>query len=163
VTGVLVAGSARPTAQNLAAANTAVLVSPDGTLGTAIRVGAAPGHAVLGGGFLWTSNERDGTISRIDVAGRATATVPVGDSPEGIAFVDGGVGVANGGDATVSEVDAQAGKVIRTLRVGNGPLGVAARGSDLWVANSVDGNLARVDTRSGRVSLFPVGSRPVAV
>jgi YVTN family beta-propeller protein len=161
-TGALVAGSARPM-QNLAAANTAVLVSANGTLGTTIRVGAAPGHAVLGGGFLWTSNERDGTVSRIDVAGRTIGTIPVGRSPEGIAFVDGTVWVANGGDATVSQIDPQAGKVIRTLGVGNGPLGIAALGPDLWVANSVDGTVAHVDTRSGRVLLFPVGPRPVAV
>jgi YVTN family beta-propeller protein len=147
----------------LAAADSAVLVDASGKLGEPIPVGASPSHATSGGGYLWTSNERDGTVSRVDVASRTVETIPVGRSPEGIALADGHVWVANGGDASVSEIDPRAGKVVRSLRVGNGPLGLAARGRALWVANSVDGTVARIDTRSGRVSTTVVGPRPVAL
>ena len=159
----LAVGRGSSASPSLAATDTAVLVSANGKLAASIPVGSSPGHAVSGGGFLWTSNELDGTVSRVDVAGRMVETIPVGRSPEGLAFADGKVWVANGGDASVSAIDPRAGKVVRTLRVGNGPLGLAARGHELWVANSVDGTLARVDTRSGRVTTTPVGLRPVAV
>ena len=156
-------GRGSSVSSGVAAADMTVLVDANGKLGTAIPVGASPGHAVTGGGFLWTSNERDGTVSRVDVADRTVETIPVGRSPEGLAFANGHMWVADGGDASVSEIDPRAGKVVRTLRVGNGPLGLAARGHELWVANSVDGTLARVDTRSGRMTTVPVGPRPVAV
>jgi hypothetical protein len=159
----LAVGRGSSASPSLAAANMAVLVSSNGKLGPAIHVGAAPAHAVAGGGFLWTSNERDGTVSRVDVAERTVETIPVGRSPEGLAFANGHVWVANGGDGTVSEIDPRAGKRVRTLRVGNGPLGMAAQDDAVWVANSVDGTLARVDTRSGNVTFVPVGPRPVAV
>ena len=153
-------GASAPTP---AAADAAVLVGTNGKLRTTIPVGASPAHAIRGGGFLWTSNERDETVSRVDIADRTVETIPVGRSPEGLAFTDGHAWVANGGDASVSEIDPRAGKVVRILQVGNGPLGLAARGGTLWVADSVDGTLARVDTRSGRITPVPVGQRPVAV
>jgi len=147
---------------SIATADTAVLVSPDGKLGTAIPVGASPGHATSGGGYLWTSNEQDGTVSRVDPETRTDRETSVGRSPEGLAFVDGHLWVANG-DANVSEIDPGNGQVVRTIRVGNGPLGLAGRGHELWVANSIDGTLARVDTRTARVKRVAVGPRPVAV
>jgi peptide/nickel transport system substrate-binding protein len=146
-----------------AAADAAVLVSSSGKLRTTIPVGASPAHAVSGGGFLWTSNERDGTVSRIDIRSRTVEAILVGRSPEGLGFTDGHIWVADGGDASVSEIDPRAGKVVRTLQIGNGPLGLAARGHWIWVADSGDGTLARVDTRSGRVTSVPVGPQPVAV
>src|SRR5262245_28169874 len=147
---------------SIATADTAVLVSPDGKLGTAIPVGASPAHAVSGGGYLWTSNEQDGTVSRIDPETRTDRETSVGRSQEGLAFVDGHVWVANG-NANVSEIDPGTGQVLRTIRVGNGPLGLGGRGHELWVANSIDGTLARVDTRTARVTWVAIGPRPVAV
>src|SRR5207247_7184 len=82
----------------LADANTAALVGPDGRIATEIPVGDSPAHAAIGGGFLWTSNERDGTVSRVDRADRSIETVPVGRSPEGLAFADGYLWVAVGGE-----------------------------------------------------------------
>jgi hypothetical protein len=149
-------------APSIAAADSAVLVNANGKLGTAIRVGASPGHAVSGGGFLWTSNERDGTVSRIDIADRAVETIPVGHSPEGLAFADGHVWVANGGDASISRIDPRAGRSYArsesetarsASRRGTRPLGLEQRRR----------HLARVDTRSGRVTTVPVGLQPDAV
>jgi len=149
---------------SLAAANTAVLVDPRGRLGVEIPVGASPAHAASGDGFLWTSNERDDTVSRIDPDRRIVETIPVGRSPEGLALADGDVWVANGGDGSVAAIDPRAGKTVRIVRVGNGPLGLAARGHELWVASSVDGTLSTVDTRSFRVvGTVPVGPGPTAV
>jgi peptide/nickel transport system substrate-binding protein len=148
----------------IAAADTMVLVSGDGRIGVPIPVGATPSHVVLAGAFLWTSNERDDTVSRIDVLRRSVQTVAVGHTPEALAYVDRQVWVANGSDATVVAIDPGTDKVVGTVRVGNGPLGVAGRGHELWVANSVDGTLSTVDTRSGaKVHTAPVGPMPTAV
>jgi DNA-binding SARP family transcriptional activator/ABC-type transport system substrate-binding protein len=149
---------------NLAAADTAVLVNANGKLGSAIPVGASPAHAVSGGGYLWTSNEQDGTISRVDVAGRTVETIPVGRSPEALAFADGRLWVGVGDEARVAVIDPSAGKVVAHVRVGSGPTGLAARRHELWVANSIDGTLSTVDTRSWRrLRTVRVGPQPSAV
>ena len=106
---------------NAVTANSALVVDRSGHIGTELDVGAAPAHAVWSGAFLWTSNERDGTVSRVDSANRTVDSIPVGRSPEGLAYADGQLWVANGGDGTVSAIDPTASKVVRTVRVGNGP------------------------------------------
>ena len=148
----------------LAAANALTLVASDGKLGSEIPVGDSPTHAIGGGGFLWTSNERDGTVSRVDMADRSVETIPAGRSPEGLVYAGHAIWVAEGGDARVAAIDPRAGKVVRTVRVGNGPVGVAARGHALWVANNVDGTISTVDIGSGRlVGTVAVGPEPTAV
>lgn len=148
----------------LTAANSAVLIGKDGRLGVAIPVGNSPAHALHDGAFLWTSNEQDGTVSRIDPRTRSVETIPVGRSPEGMAAAGGDLWVAAAGDSRLVEVDPRAGKPVRAIDVGNGPVAVAARGNELWVANSVDGTLTTVDATAGRVTrVVPVGSQPTAV
>ncbi len=160
----LVFGLGSGAGRRLADANTAALVGPDGRIATEIPVGDSPAHAAIGGGFLWTSNERDGTVSRVDRADRSIETVPVGRSPEGLAFADGYLWVAVGGEARIAVIDPRAGKVVARIRVGSGPIGLAARGHELWVASSIDGTLSTIDTRSWRVRRkVPVGPQPSAV
>ena len=153
-----------PRAATPVRANAAVLVGENGRIGAPIEVGAAPAHAMYAGAFLWTSNESDDTVSRVDPASRAVETIPVGHGPEGMVYADQQVWVANGGDATVVAIEPRADRVVHTVRVGNGPLGVAGRDHDVWIANSVDGTLSTIDTRSGRVLwTVPVGPGPTAV
>ncbi|HYX10780.1 MAG TPA: BTAD domain-containing putative transcriptional regulator, partial [Candidatus Acidoferrum sp.] len=160
----LVFGLGSGAERRLADANTAALVGPDGRIATEIPVGDSPAHAAIGGGFLWTSNERDGTVSRVDRADRSIETVPVGRSPEGLAFADGYLWVAVGGEARIAVIDPRAGKVVARIRVGSGPIGLAARGHELWVASSIDGTLSTIDTRSWRMlRTVRVGPQPSAV
>lgn len=155
-------GSRSPEAR--AAANSAVLIGKDGRLGVAIPVGNSPAHAVQDGAFVWTSNEQDGTVSRIDPRTRSVETIPVGRSPEGMAVAGGDLWVAAAGDSRLVEVDPHAGKPVRAIDVGNSPVAVAARGNELWVANGVDGTLTTVDVTAGRVTrVVPVGPQPAAV
>jgi peptide/nickel transport system substrate-binding protein len=145
-------------------ANSLTLVAHDGHLSEEIAVGASPAHAIRAEGFLWTSNDHDGTVSRVDIAQRTVETIPVGRDPEGLAFADGDVWVANAGDGTIAAIDPRAGKVVRNVRVGNGPVALASRGSELWVADGIDGTLATVDTRAGRlIRTVAVGAQPTAV
>ena len=149
---------------DLAAANSLVQLGSAGRPGTQISVGAGPRHAIRALGFVWTSNEIDGTVSRIDPAGRNVETIPVGANPEGIAFAGGDVWVAESGNARVVAIDPRAGKVVSSVAVGNGPTELVARGDGLWVANSVDGTLSTVDARAGRlIRTVPVGQQPSAV
>jgi DNA-binding SARP family transcriptional activator/ABC-type transport system substrate-binding protein len=129
-----------------------------------ISVGASPAHAIRAAGFLWTSNERDGTLSKVDFTRRTVETIPVGRDPEGLAFSDGELWVADAHDGRIVAVDPRSGKVVRSIRVGNEPVALASRGPLLWVADGTDGTLTTVDARAGRVlRTVGVGSRPTAV
>jgi peptide/nickel transport system substrate-binding protein len=159
--GLHAIGSAR---KPIVAADSLVLVGPDGLAQTQIPVGASPGNVASGGGFLWVSNELDGTVSRVATAASTVDTIPVGPSPQGMAFAYGDMWVAIGGKGTLAGIDPRASKVVRLLRVGNGPVAVASRGAQVWVANSIDGTLATVDPGAGRVvRAVPVGLDPTAV
>jgi YVTN family beta-propeller protein len=164
VAAVLVVGLGSGAGRRLAAANSAVLVAANGKIATEIPVGDAPAHGVLGGGFFWTSNERDGTVSRVDLTDRSVETIPVGRSPEAVVFAGGLLWVALAGEARVAGVDPRAGKVVARVHVGNGPIGLAARGNELWVTNSIDGTVSTIDARSWRLlRTVPVGPTPSAV
>jgi len=58
-----------------------VLTAVDATLGTpleSIRVGSKPRFLTAGAGSVWTLNQGDGTISRVDEKGRQVTTIQVG-------------------------------------------------------------------------------------
>ena len=137
----------------------AVLVDRRGSSRTEITVGASPAHAIRAAGFLWTSNERDGTVSRVDIPQRTVETIPVGRKPEGLAFADGHVWVADGGDATV--VGDRSARGQGRAHASGSETGRSAwrhAGRTLWVADSVDGTLAR-STRAP-VACHTVAGRP---
>jgi peptide/nickel transport system substrate-binding protein len=144
--------------------NSITLVSTNGRLVSGYQVGAFPAHTLRGFGYLWTSNEADGTVSRIDPNGRNTETIPVGPSPQGMAVADGEIWVANGGNGTVSAIDPRQGKVVLTLRVGNGPVAVAAVRGQLLVANAIDGTVSVISPGAGAaVTTVLVGPQPTAI
>ena len=152
------ASALRPIADSMSA------IDDHGRIVGQISVGASPAHALRAGGFLWTSNERDATVSRIDFANRTVETIPVGRDPEGLAFAGGEVWVADAGDGHVLGIDPSAGKVVRSVRVGNDPVALASRGDLLWVVDSTDGTVTTVDARVGRlVRIAAVGPQPTAV
>src|SRR5262249_3539200 len=59
----------------IVAADSLVLVGPDGLAKTQIPVGASPTDVASGGGFLWVSNELDGTVSRVATAASTADTI----------------------------------------------------------------------------------------
>jgi len=162
--GALVVTAIAGPGSRLAQADELVSVGPDGQPGLQIPVGAAPAHVARGGGYLWASNEVDGTVSRVQTNGGAVTVIPVGPDPQGLAFASGELWVAVGGSNLIAVVDPAAAKVVLTVQVGNGPVSLATHGDLLWVANSVDGTLSTVDPASGRViRTVPVGPDPTAV
>jgi YVTN family beta-propeller protein len=54
-----------------------------------IRVGDGPVAVAVGPEGVWVANAGDGTVSRIDPATNATTPIEVGNSPAGVAVIDG--------------------------------------------------------------------------
>jgi streptogramin lyase/predicted Ser/Thr protein kinase len=103
--------------------------------------------------------------ARSSAAGAVTGTFPVGDSPTGVALVDGSAWVANTGDETVTRLDARTGRrQAPPIPVGEDPRAVAASAGAVWVGNFGDGTVSRVDTRTNRAAPpIPVGAAPTDI
>ncbi|WP_420081216.1 YncE family protein [Streptomyces sp. JL4002] len=98
---------------------------------------AATGPAVTGPavrpdraapGRVYVANLHSDTVSVVDPrTGTVTDTVPVGDTPNGLAVAPDGsrVHVADFGSDTLSVIDTRTATTLRTVPVGSGPTGVA--------------------------------------
>ncbi|ANS64450.1 extracellular solute-binding protein [Streptomyces lincolnensis] len=97
------------------------------------------------------------------VHGGGGPAVPVGQSPDGLAWGAGSVWAANSGDDSVSRIDPRT-RAVQLIPVGSGPVAVAVDGDDVWVANSGDGTVSRINASVDRVvDTVPVGNLPSAV
>jgi serine/threonine protein kinase, bacterial len=99
---------------------------------------------------------------------RATATVPVGKYPEGVAVdpATRAVYVANRGDGTVSVIDGSTRAVTATVPVGFNPEGAAVDPGThaVYVPNNGDGTVSIIDGSTHTVTAtVPVGKYPVGV
>jgi YVTN family beta-propeller protein len=101
----------------------------------------------------------------IDVAsGRILAQVPVGARPDGIAFAENAVWVANYTDSTVSRIDLGTRTVVQTIDVGSAPSGVAVGYGSVWVANSGGRSVSQINVTTNRVvRTINVGNGPTGV
>jgi YVTN family beta-propeller protein len=127
-----------------------------------IAVGERPVNIAAGAGSVWSSNQGDGTISRIDVAsGAVTATIAVGGQPGGVAFGDGSLWVANFGDSTVERVDAASNAVTARIPVGGHPDGAAvATDGSVWISDFA-GAVLEIDPATNAVAArIPVPGNP---
>jgi serine/threonine-protein kinase len=134
---------------------------------SAVTVGQTPSDVTVGEGSVWTVNNGEGTLSRVDPDKRKTLgeKIPVGDNPEHVAVGDGTVWVARSG-TTGSElvrVDPHSGQ-----RSGNGVkltgnvYGLASGHGAAWVADGRD-SVVRVDARSGKTTRIATGDSPTDV
>lgn len=97
-----------------------------------ILIGRQPVAIAYGEGALWTANA-DHTVTRIDPASHATATIRAGVTPAGIAAGEGGVWVA-GTNGTVVRIDPGQRRVIKRIRLGNPAAGIAVGGGSVWIS-----------------------------
>ena len=89
-------------------------------------------EVAVGGGFAWTPNEAEGTVSKVDRAGKVAAVYETGDGAHQMSFADGRLWVANQDVGTVTGIDAATGA--RTTYAFRHPVqSVAAQGSRLLV------------------------------
>ncbi|MGB9939582.1 PGF-pre-PGF domain-containing protein [Methanosarcina sp.] len=136
-----------------------VAVNPEGT-----KVYVSKGDTPCSVNACYPGN---GTVSVIDTAtNNVTATVPVGQSPGGVAVTPDGkkVYVANS-DPTVSIIDTATNTVTATINVGNRPYGVAVNpaGTKVYVTNPDSGMVSLIDTTTNKVTAtVNVGGSPTA-
>jgi len=126
----------------------------------AIALGA-PAPAA-GAPFAYVTNNLGGDVSVIDEATLSVvATIPVGMYPYGVAVNQAGtrVYVANGGDRTVSVIDANSNTVITTIT----DIGSGATGGPAGVAVSRDGSRVYIVDDSDPGRLFVIDAATNAV
>ena len=107
----------------------------------------------------------ENTAGVIDLAsGRLVAQVAVGARPDGVAFGDDAVWVANFTDGTVSRIHPRTRQVVQTVEVGAAPSGLAAGFGSVWVANSGSRSMSRINAATNRVvQTIEVGNGPAGV
>ncbi len=94
----------------------------------------------------------------------ASAVVPVGHGPDGVAYGADAIWVANTTDDTVSRIDPRQKRIVQTIPVGTAPGAIAVRGNDVWVANSTGGTVSRINADTNTVvQTVRVGNQPAAV
>lgn len=121
---------------------------------TLVLAGTAGASA---GSFAYITNYGSNTVSVIDTgANKVTVTVPVGNSPLGVAVSPdwSRIYVVNSGaPGFVSVIDAAQNVVTATVPVGNYPAGVAVSpdGSHVYVANSSDNTVSVIAAATNTV------------
>jgi serine/threonine-protein kinase len=131
-----------------------------------IEVGRNPdGITVADDGAVWVTNDRAGTLVKIDPKTGETVgkPLPVGRQPDGVVAAKGVIWTAGTADGKVRRIQADPLSTIATVPVGRGPEGLALGKQLLWVANAGDDTVMRIDRASATRVGGPigVGDRPV--
>ena len=116
---------------------------------------------------IYVANGGSDNVSVIDGAIDAlVATVPVGDSPGGVAVIASTNRIYVSNNNNVSVIDGDSNAVVATVPVGSFPSGVAANPSTnrIYVANWGSNNVSVIDGATNAVvATVPVGSDPDGV
>lgn len=152
--------------------NSLVQVGADGQVATVTRVGTLPSALASEGGSVWTLNQQDGTISRVDArSGNLERTFSVRGTPIDIAAGEDAVWVIAevGGRGAVERVDPGSGAIRWTTSFASlTPRAIAAGEGGIWVAaenpRGSGGVLLRVSPRTGRIAkTIPLPGKPTDV
>lgn len=114
---------------------------------------APAGH----GPRAYVSNERDGTVSVIDLAKREViSTIEVGERPRGVRITSSGMSllVAHAGDGDggkVALIDLETEDVVRQLRAGEDPTYVDLHTVSVVVGDGTDAQVAMSDVAGGMI------------
>ena len=113
-----------------------------------VNVGPNPRFTAVGGGAIWTLNQGDGTVSRIDVKTRKLVTnIEVGVPGGGgeIAYGEGFLWVTVS-EIPLSQIDPDTNKVVKQW-VGQGGDAVRVGHGSLWLSNNRQENVWRLDPK----------------
>ena len=77
-------------------------------------------------------------------ANESGAMFLVGPQPQGVAFDDANIWVANSDSDNVTKLRASDGQNLGTFDVGNLPVGGAFDGANIWVTNSLDDTVSKL-------------------
>jgi YVTN family beta-propeller protein len=125
----------------------------------------AGGAVAVGGGAVWAVYSSADIVKIDPIFNRRLGRDFAGRSPDGAAFGEGSLWVANRADNTVDRFDPRrfgAGPAV-VIKVGHGPSGVAIGGGFVWVSNADDDSVSRIDPLTQSVTRIPVGRSPRAV
>lgn len=152
---VIVVASGRGNEPLLATKNSLAVVDPKHDKVVAVMpLDGAPRGVALGGGYVWTANSDEGTVSQIDPEElRIVRTVGVGARATALAAAGGVMWVVTGSDNTVVQIDARSGGVLGRARVSSNPTAsayaISAGSRGIWVGSGDE--IAKVDPLSGAV------------
>lgn len=129
--------------------------------GPTAKVPGANGLAV-GGGGVWVSSRRAGTVTRIDPRTRRTdPPIHVGRGPADVAAGLGAVWVANADGGSVSRIDPRSGRAGAPIAIGaRQVLALAVGDGAVWVARAGGPDadrtqLVHIDPKAGKVAGDP--------
>jgi len=134
-----------------------------------VRVGSGPHSVVYNGEYLFVTNSRSNSVSKIDpLTASVVATIRVGSNPTGIAYnsVLRTLWVANSGDGTASAFYEHETEVQGTYAVGANPRGVACASYYVWITNTDDNTVIRRWAGAGDDMVrtpIAVGAAPQAI
>ena len=125
----------------------------------------AGGAVTVGGGAVWAAFS-SADVAKIDpISNRRVAKDYAGRSPDGAAFGEGSLWIANHSENTVDRFDPRTFGTGATavIKVGRGPGGIAVGGGFVWVSNTDDDSISRIDPSTQSVTSIPVGRAPRGV
>ncbi|MDD7964846.1 protein kinase domain-containing protein [Actinomycetospora lemnae] len=153
----------------LLAATVLPLVASNGVgriVGAPVPIGRNALDVEPGAGFIWTANNDDGTISKIDPTTMSSQTIQVGGTPYEL-VIDGGAVWVNNWTDSVTRVDIATGAV--TTVYTNQPAAIssiAAGDGFLWISHRDANVVTRIDMArqaADPTPPFPVGRAPMAM
>jgi outer membrane protein assembly factor BamB len=127
---------------------TAVDASSGGVLAS-IPVGPKPRFLASGGGSVWTLNQGDGSVTRVDqIDKKATATILLGIPGTGGSLSYGADSIwATSFDVPLTEIDVKTNKVMRQW-VGRGGDSIDVSTDSIWLSDYHRGLLWRIPLKS---------------
>jgi YVTN family beta-propeller protein len=106
-------------------------------------------------------NPQQVALKRWYSANQSGASVPLGGSPNGVAFDGSSIWVSNSGNNNVSKIRASDGTVLGTFPVGPNPSQVEFDGANIWVANFGSNTVTKLSANNGSVlATITVGNNP---
>jgi YVTN family beta-propeller protein len=136
-------------------------------VGSPIRA-QSEGSLAAGGGRLWVSDRKDGTVRSIDLRTKepVDTPIPLDASPTHVAAGPRFLWVSLADEGAVKRVDLRGdSSLTRTVDVSGRPEALARAGRDLWVADNENESVTRIDTTlAARVGkALAVGEDPSGV
>jgi streptogramin lyase len=94
----------------------------------------------------------------------STTVFDIGGYPNGIAFADGWLWVADPEVSELLRIDPRDGSITERFPAGEGSFLIARSGGDLWISDHLAGTVSRVDPATGRrIERFRLGRFPTIV
>jgi streptogramin lyase len=110
--------------------------------------GHRPAFVTAAAGSVWTADEDDGTVTRLDArTGAVRGSSVAGVRPVNLVALPGQtpeVWVPDDQGNLLIRIDALTGTVLERMLVGRGPAVAAVHGAEVWVSNFEDGTVWRV-------------------